>query len=95
MMENAQLVHCLERDGNGVGNTRFHGRVNTVKDRLSSPAEEHEVHINAAVIIVWPDQTNNAQAYGDILPLDGLESVIHIILVLQAGKIYALHALGN
>ncbi|KJK73295.1 hypothetical protein H634G_11605 [Metarhizium anisopliae BRIP 53293] len=67
-MENTQIVNCLERHGNNAADVRFHGPVNTVKDRLSSPAEEHE-------------------AYRDILPLDGLESVIHIILVLQAGKV--------
>jgi hypothetical protein len=93
-VEHTLFVHCLEDRGDCIENGRL-GKATAVKQGPSSPTKKHRVQIDSAVVIIWQDQVDTAETYGDVLPLDGPELVVDLVLVLQAGTVETFHALGN
>lgn len=94
-VEDTQFVHCLEYRGDCFNNICLVNQVRAVKQGPPSPAEKHKVHENTAVLIVWPDQVDAAETDRDVLPLDSLELVVDLVLVLHVGTVQTLHTLGN
>ncbi len=81
-LKNVKSVHCLEYRADRIDGVQLVDLVTAVEQGPSGPAEKHDVHIDTAVVMLWPDQVYTAEAYGNMLPLDGTETVVHIDLVL-------------
>jgi hypothetical protein len=94
-MENSQLVKLRKGCSDRVDDGLSVGLVVALVQRSPGPTEEQKVLKNTAVIVIREDQLYPAEAYRDVLPLDGPDSIIHVVLVPQQGKIEALHAFGN
>ncbi|KAI1853005.1 hypothetical protein JX265_012894 [Neoarthrinium moseri] len=92
-MEHAQAMHSGVRSTNQ--RIRLRHPIDAMRQRHSTPAEEEEVRVRTAVVIVWKNEVRHPETYRHRLSLNGQKLSVNFVLVPQVLDVRLLHTFGH